>query len=200
MKPSIFVSGLVLACSGLLAACGGNGGNQPSFIEVASRPTATPTPVPSFSQSATAPMTAGNAVSFPSSYGFTGTVTIQAPGSNVPANTNLTVTIQNGTPAGASALPNTLMYIGLKTNNTVNIGAGAQVQTQIPLYFIPPSTPLAIDCYSSVWNLCVGPVNLPSSNATTQTGFTIPFAFTLNANQTSWYALTIGSPSSVSVP
>ena len=200
MKPRIFVSGLVLACSGLLAACGGNGGNQPAFFNLATAPTPTPTPVPAFSQSATAPMSTGNAVTFPSSNGFTGTVTVQAPGSNVPGGTSLTVTIQNGTPAGATALPNTLMYIGLKTNNTVNVGAGTQVQTQIPLYFIPPSTPLAIDCYSTGWNLCVGPVNLPANNATTQTQFTIPFAFTMNANQTYWYALTIGSPSSVVVP
>lgn len=203
MKPSVFVSGLILACSGLLAACGGNGINQPPFADVLTRPTPTPTPVPSFSQTAAAPMAAGTPVSFPSSNGFTGSVTVQAPGSNIPANTNLAVTITNNAPAGTPSLPNTLMYIGLQTNATVNVGAGAQVQTQIPRYFIPPSTPLAIDCFSAYenrWDLCVGPVDLPADNATTLTNFTVPFAFTLSANQTTWYALSIGSPSNVSVP
>lgn len=204
MKLSVIAFGLFL-CGALLAGCGPN---QAPVYDVNLNPTPTPAPTappqpPSFNSSATSPLAAGSAVSWPSASGFTGSFTVPVAGSNVPAGTNITITLQSALPSGVTAFPgsNPVAYVGLQTTNTINVAAGSSVQVTVPPSYLPPSTPLSVSCYgASVWNLCAGPVAMPSDPTNTTTTLTNGNAFTMNAGTQYWFAVAVGGPSNTTVP
>jgi hypothetical protein len=206
MKHSVLALGLFVFAAALLAACGGNGGNQPPYVNGLTQPTPSPSPSPTppFSSSQSVQSMSVGANTLPSAGGFSASLTILAPGSNVPSGTTLTAVMTNQPPPGVAAFPGSpLVYVGLTTSNTVSVGAGSTYAFSIPLYSEPPGTPISVGCNNPLansWNLCAGPDALPSNSSSTQTTLTNNNAYTFNAGVTYWIAVTVGSPGTVTVP